>query len=509
MSISSKLIAALIFALTLLVSAMYVLIQWGFDREMLEYVNQREAAKLDRLVDNIVLYHKTYGVDSLSEHRSRWHKLLQIAGADQVISQEELISIDDNDYRHLIPSNGRRPIKKRNHYSPKGSDRQQHRPTYPDRPPHMKPGQTEKNSPQRRRQTAPGPALLDANKQVIVGSLKEGFRPVPIKMNNQTIAYFTAPVKRKITDELDVRFVNKQTESLLLICLFVLVITLVVAIPMARLLSTPIKKLARATSEVKKGNYDIRIKPKGRDELSQLARDFVDMAKALEQNEEGRKKWLADVSHELRTPIAIFKGEIEAMLDGIRPLNQDNIKSLQEEATHLQNLIDDLHELASSDVGALKYNKEELDLDELLTLAVKRHSATVTQNAFTIEYQSADDCVWVWGDATRLSQVIDNIIKNSIKYTDQPGRTSITLLQKAKTVELVFEDTPPGVPDMALPHLFDYLYRVESSRNRSTGGSGLGLALCQKIVENHQGDIQAYHAQSGGLGIKITLPALL
>ncbi|WP_111979203.1 ATP-binding protein [Algibacillus agarilyticus] len=578
MSISSKLIATLILALSLLVGVMYVLVQWSFDRGMLEYVNKKADIKLETLIKNLDSYYNYYDSwQGINDKPIRWAHILRVSGFEKSISKRELQYIDNPKFFDHYPlgrqaqnrkgSQQRRPenrqprrdanrpgqhntatnrqppdfsangearytneqpqtVPAQNQQRPDATSlsaphsasntenmKRQSPPKYnangQQRPPGLKPPKgkgPQNNGPNKPVQR---PSLYDKNKKLINGPNPSGVRYLPIGDADNPHGFLGVMPRLQVTNDVDIGFVNEVNETFAYVSLGVLVITLMFSIPLSRIMTSPISKLARATNEVKQGNFDIKIKPRGRDELSKLARDFVDMAKSLETNESSRKKWLADVSHELRTPLAIFRGEIEAMIDGIRPMNNENLLSLQEEATHLQNLINDLHELASNDVGALRYHKTEVDLAELVELAVTRHNSTLTTQKISLHLTNTSDEAWVWGDPTRLNQIFDNLIKNSIKYTDEPGDIYLSISGESNKVYFIIEDTPPNVPDIALEHLFDHLFRVENSRNRKTGGSGLGLALCKRIVENHQGEIEAYHAKTGGLGIKFCLPRLV
>src|SRR5690606_33000223 len=216
------------------------------------------------------------------------------------------------------------------------------------------------------------------------------------------------------------------------------------------------------------------------------------------------------ISHELRTPLAILQGELESMQDGIRPLDRDAIDSLHHEILHLSTLVKDLHELSLSDLGALVYAKERVNVTEILEQAVdmqqqlaNRHGITVTLD---IKAQQDDDIIEVLGDPNRLQQLFDNLLTNSFRYTDPGGELRISLREDHNHVVIEWYDSAPGVNDSDLGQLFERLYRVETSRNRAKGGSGLGLAICQNIVVAHEGTIAASHSPLGGLKLTIVFP---
>jgi two-component system sensor histidine kinase BaeS len=227
----------------------------------------------------------------------------------------------------------------------------------------------------------------------------------------------------------------------------------------------------------------------------------------LQQNEASRKQWIADIAHELRTPLAILRGEIEALQDGINQPDASTLASLHQEVSHLQRLVSDLYDLSMSDSGALSYRKESLDLIALLQETLTLHSTPLQEKGLHIGLAGlSQQPVRIQGDPQRLQQLFKNLLENSLRYTDKPGQLQVSTQLQASMVTLVFADSLPGVPEDALPHLFERLYRVESSRNRATGGAGLGLSICYNIVEAHGGKISAAHSALGGLEIRVNLP---
>jgi two-component system sensor histidine kinase BaeS len=254
------------------------------------------------------------------------------------------------------------------------------------------------------------------------------------------------------------------------------------------------------------GDFNVKVNVKGNDELSSLSLNFNDLATTLEQNEHSRNTWLANISHELRTPISIIKGEIEAIQDGIRPLDFNGLSSLNDEINHLHKLVNDLSTLSNAEIGAMRYQKSRLDFAEVLKHNLVRHEHKASEVQLSINQNIENANIIIWADETRINQLIDNLMNNSIKYTQAPGKINISLTHTTSEAILTISDSYPSVLDESLPKLFEHLYRAESSRNRKTGGSGLGLALCRKIMTAHQGCIQASHSDFGGLEIRCTFP---
>ena len=475
---------------------MYALVQWSFDRGLLEYVNTRELKRQSIVADSLADYYRKNGnLESLRQSPRVWQQLMQNNRLE-----------DDTSSRA-----GRTPEASRERRPPPprefGSN-DQHRPPPPrqERPPHRPP---EGNDHEPRR-PPPDDALilLDANKDSIFGryNAEDNTPLLPIVVNEQTVGWLTLPPRKKLEDSYDLSFLQQQQTSLIVISALMVLLSSLIALPLSLRLIRPIKKIANASHKLASGQYETRVVHESSDELGQLTHDFNALAQTLQQNESARKRWIADISHELRTPLAITRGELEAMLDGIRPMNAHQVGSAHKEVMHLQALVEDLYQLTNADIGALTYQKSELDFTEIVEDVCSGFETIAGTAQLKLETHIPDEPLYVSGDKTRLHQLIQNLLNNSIKYTDAGGRLQLKLAMWEGYATLTLDDSKPGVPDEALPQLFDHLFRVESSRNRQTGGSGLGLAICKKIVEGHGGELSAEHSPLGGLRVIIRLP---
>jgi two-component system sensor histidine kinase BaeS len=280
-----------------------------------------------------------------------------------------------------------------------------------------------------------------------------------------------------------------------------------VAFLLSKHLLAPIRKLTAGTQALASRRFDTRIEVETIDELGQLAADFNTMAQTLEQYERMRQQWISDIAHELRTPLSILSGEVEALQDGVREVNPDTLDSLSSEARHLSKIINDLHELSLADAGVLSIKKEPVDPVPVLNATLRHFRIRFEENQITVENNLRNDgSVTVIGDADRLQQLFSNLLENTLRYADSSGTLKIWQACTENRLMLYFEDSGPGVPEEALEHLFDRLCRVDKSRSRAKGGSGLGLSICKSIVNALGGEIRAANAASGGLRIEIELP---
>ena len=284
-------------------------------------------------------------------------------------------------------------------------------------------------------------------------------------------------------------------------------LSIVVAYVTARRLAAPIRQISRAARDLSGGDFEMRLPPLGRDEIGQLGEDFNVLARTLQHNESARRRWFADVSHELRTPLAIMRGELEAVADGIRPNDARMLESLQQETQRIEQLVEDLYDLARADIGTLDYEFAPCSPGAIATQVVNRFAHRFALADLSYDYD-IDPRLEIMADGRRLAQLLENILENCCRYVVSPGQIHIAVRAAGSIVELRVEDSGPLLETDDLQTLFEPLARQERSRNRSFGGSGLGLAICKRIVTGHEGNITASVSDLGGLAIVIRLPVV-
>ena len=350
-------------------------------------------------------------------------------------------------------------------------------------------------------------ALLDSEKRIVVGNpdLGEEATTRPVIVGDRIVGWIARAPFRRISTAADTAFQQEQLRSSWMIAGFALALAAVVALVLARVFLQPLKRVAAGTHRLAAGDYATRVAVTSRDELGRLAEDFNRLAEALQKNEALRRRFMADVSHELRTPIAVLRAGLEAIEDGVRPLTRESVAALQGEVAALGKLVEDLYQLALSDVGALSYRKERSDIAELLEQAVEPFAGRLAERDLSIEKKLEGE-LKVMADGDRLGQAFRNLLENSARYTDAGGTVRVTARRNGAGVKIDFEDSSPGVPADALPRLFERFYRVEGSRSRANGGAGLGLAIVRSVVEAHGGTIEAGASPLGGLRVTISLP---
>jgi two-component system, OmpR family, sensor histidine kinase BaeS len=354
-------------------------------------------------------------------------------------------------------------------------------------------------------------SLLDENKIYVIGRASapiEGVSIFPIDMNGKRIGWLSLKESKNYHLPLDRAFAEDRISLYYIIGSVYLIILISITFLFSKHILRPIGKLAEATKNLGHLNFNTRIPIKSSDELGELALHFNNMAQKLEDYERNQKQWLTDTSHELRMPLSVLICEIDALNDGIRKPDKGTLKALGNEARHLMKLVNDLNDISLIESGVLALKKKLLKplpiLSEDVYVFQKRFESSNISIEFEFDELAAD--LQVLGDYDRLKQLFSNILENAIRYVKRPGKLIVRQRRDKGLIKFIFEDSGPGVPDEALPFLFNRLYRVDSSRSRKTGGSGLGLAICKSIVEMHNGMIQAQNVQGGGLMIEISLP---
>lgn len=287
---------------------------------------------------------------------------------------------------------------------------------------------------------------------------------------------------------------------------------LLLALLIATLFARRIKAVGVVATAIASGNLAARAPVNGADELARLGADLNRMAVALAAQEGMRRRWLANVAHELRTPLTVLRGEVEALQDGVRAITPHALQSINDEVVHLGRITDDLHLLAMDDLDALPVTLVPVDVTALAGRAVARWAAAATRARLQLTVHGAATTTataWAVPDAGRLQQVLDNLIANSVRYTDGPGSIHIQVSVTVASVVLSVADSAPSVPQATLSQLFEPLYRVDPERSREKGGSGLGLAVCRAIVRALGGKLSASLSPLGGLSITVSLPRLM
>ncbi len=352
-------------------------------------------------------------------------------------------------------------------------------------------------------------ALMDTQGRLLMGNpaaaTPRGVR-LPVRVDGQTVGWLSMLPLEKAVERSDVRFYEAQQRARWLNIAASIAVAALLAWLLSRALLSRLKVLAGGIRRLARGDYDSRLPAGSDDELGRLRDDVNHLAQVLERTEESRRDFMADISHELRTPLAVLRAELEAMQDGIRPLTPEGLQAVQGPVQQLGKLVEDLHELSMAQAD-VSYQREPLDVGAVLVQALAGMVSRLADAGLQLHRELPASPLPVLGVARRLEQVFVNLLENAARYTDAGGQVRVVARTvSGRQVEIVVEDSAPGVPADRRVRLFERFYRVDSSRARARGGSGLGLAICQHIVQAHRGTITADDSPLGGLRITVTLP---
>jgi two-component system sensor histidine kinase BaeS len=349
-------------------------------------------------------------------------------------------------------------------------------------------------------------AIFDSQSHRVFGPPEAQPRPKrALFLHGKLIGYMGLAPAGDADSGMTRQFLQSQTRNLVVIALFAVIVSAFVAMSLARHFRTPIAALADGARLLARGRLETRVSLIRHDELGDLARDFNAMAERLERFEQSRRQWVADTSHELRTPLTILRAHTDAMRDGVMPLDQRGLDRLDSAVTDLDRLVADLYQLARADVGLFDFRREAITLPALFEELGDRHGEPMRRAGLRFELEPPP-AVSIQVDPDRLRQLFGNLLGNAVRYTDRGGVVRLSAELNGPLVVITIEDSAPGVPDAALGRLFERFYRVDVSRSRRDGGSGLGLSICQAIAEGHGGRIVAGHSKLGGLRVTVTLP---
>ncbi len=467
-SIRIKLFYAIFSMAVVVILAMGIVARLSFTHDFLGYLNEQTENRMDMLIPQLEAAYRGHGSwDFIRNNRPAWFALMRAAANTSDNASQIANTIDNKP--PALGSNSTAPDLTGAHL----------------------------------RFT-----LLDADRKFVIGFQNVASNALlrPIMCDSVIVGWVAMTPFQNVIAAIDQRFQENQMIANLVIGLVSILLASFIAIKIARVMLAPLTRLTQATHRLASGDYTSRVVVTSQDEIGQLAVDFNQLAHTLERNEQMRRDFMADVSHELRTPLGILHGQLEAIEDGLLDTGIGTIKSLQAEVATLNKLVSNLYDLSLADVGALTYRKVDIDIGQLLRSSVQTYETIYRTHELTISYDLPQQPILVHADKGRLQQLFNNIFENTLRYTNSGGRLHIRCRLQHQCWLLQFDDTAPGATAAALPYLFDRFFREDASRNRASGGAGLGLAICQRIVEAHDGTISATASTIGGLCLEISLP---
>lgn len=305
--------------------------------------------------------------------------------------------------------------------------------------------------------------------------------------------------------ESDFHFLDTLNVVLMVIGIVSLFLSLIIGSLLAARITRPIKKTVYIAKRISEGNYSIRFEGKTKlKELDELAAAINCLTEGLAEQESLRKRLTVDIAHELRTPLTTLASHLEAMIEGVWEPSVERLQSCYEEISRLTGLVSDLERLAKTEGDNLVLNKSYVDLMDIAHSCYDRYEIEAKKKNISLVIAGRSAIAHV--DKDRMSQVMANLLTNAIKYTPENGHIRIEVEESENSSIFAIEDDGIGIPEHELSLVFERFYRTDKSRNRKTGGAGIGLAIVKSIVMAHGGTVQANSNKEQGSRFTVTLP---
>ena len=304
-------------------------------------------------------------------------------------------------------------------------------------------------------------------------------------------------------------FINDIRNMIIGISLLMIIVVISISIFISQKISKPIIVVSKMTDSLKRGGYDQTLEYESSIvEIDNLVNSINDLSKELYNMEKLRKRLTSDISHELRTPLTSIQTHLEAMIDGIWEPTEERLISVNEEVIRISHLVDELKNLAKYDSDKNKLNISEVDLEQLIKNIIYNNESFALEKNIKIEYNLEKIKAHI--DKEKISQVIVNLISNAIRYTncncERLGKIIIRLYKEENLIKISVKDNGIGIPKKSLDYIFERFYRVDKSRCRNTGGTGVGLTICKSIIDLHNGNIEVKSEVNKGSEFIVSIP---
>lgn len=305
----------------------------------------------------------------------------------------------------------------------------------------------------------------------------------------------------------EIDFLNEINKVVILIAITTTIVTVIIAIIISNNISKPIEVVSNMANKIGEGGYDCKLDYESNIvEIDNLITSINDLAFKLDEQEKLRKRLTTDISHELRTPLTSIQTHLEAIIDGVWESSIDRLNSVNEEVIRLTSLVNQLKNLAKFDSDKSKLNLSEVNLKNLIKNIVYNNQGKALEKNINIEFELEDIDTYL--DREKIAQLIVNLLSNAIRYTKENGNIYLRLYKRDNYIKIHFKDDGIGIPKESLNYIFERFYRVDESRNKHTGGIGVGLTIVKSIVDLHNGSIDVKGEVNKGSEFIITLPII-
>jgi two-component system, OmpR family, sensor histidine kinase BaeS len=342
---------------------------------------------------------------------------------------------------------------------------------------------------------------------VVAAVVLVSVRNVAIRAVAQHMGMMTGSMAEPMVKDLQRAIAGGLDDAMLVGIGAALLIAVATSLVISTLITRPIRKAALAAEGIAAGDYGHRVEYAGRDEIAEFANSFNEMAAKLEETEALRRQLLATVSHELRTPLTSIQGYMEGLIDGVVPEEPETYRLVQREAARLTRLVEDIERLSRLEAGVEVVRPVSLPAGKVVTSTAEGLRPLFEDKGVRLELDLPTDLPPVWADRDKLSQILVNLLVNSLKYTEPGGLVTIAVKPSGELLRFSVKDSGIGIPPQDLPHVFERFYRVDRSRSSGSGGTGIGLAVVKTLVERMDGRVYAASTLGAGTEVWFTMKA--
>lgn len=336
---------------------------------------------------------------------------------------------------------------------------------------------------------------------------RQNMARAPIVVGNQAIGTVRVWVygSDSLLRSTDLEFRAKSYQAMILAAIVAILLASVFGYFFARNLVKPIKRLTATAEELANGNFSARANLAGEDELSHFGKTFDTMAAAVERDRELERRLTTEVAHELRTPLMAIQATVEAMVDGVLPVDEERLVTVDSEVMRLSRLVNSLLKLSRLENRSNPNKQEIVNVGEVVADIIATHEAYVSESGLTLKYRADDDVV-ILGDPDLIRQATANLISNAVRYTDEGGSIYVRVKRGETMAKISVRDTGIGLTPEEARMVFQRFWRADSGRDRESGGLGVGLTVVKEIVKRHDGHIEVEGEKGKGACFTIFIP---
>ncbi len=352
--------------------------------------------------------------------------------------------------------------------------------------------------------------IAASNEQHIGRALDEAERrqALAISVDGQTVGYLLREgAGVQALDSTQQRFLDDVSSALTLAAAGAIALALIMGLAFAWLLARPLRSLRQSATAIAQGRLGIQTPVVGTAEFRQVASAFNHMSSALAESEATRQRMTSDIAHELRSPVSVMRAQVEAMMDGVFPLNAEQLAIVYDQTLHLSRLVEDLRTLTRAEAGRLPLEMALLDPATFVQRVAADFAPLAHEESIALTTEIAPALPQIQADADRLRQIFANLLANALAHTPAGGNITIRADYRGSAVRFAVADSGPGLTAEQAAHVFERFYRTDDARQRDRGGSGLGLAITQELVRLHGGRIWIESAPGKGTVIIFEIPA--